>query len=261
LPRRSGVGAFLFGFWCWHFYCIFLGSDGERGLKMIPVIYNVIDGFLVQKLRFDSIANNMANISTPGFKKDFISFDQTLSRHYESLVDHDQGPILATGNQLDLAIERRGFFKIITPEGPQYTRSGSFSQDADGVLMTHSGNPVMGENGPVQIAGGTISVDSRGAVLVDGQPVDRLSIVDFEDLSLLEKGGGGLFSHPDGENAEQPAENAVIHQGCIEQSNVNPTEEMIKMVETFRAYEANHKAIQALDEMTRKLVNNYAMQG
>jgi len=231
------------------------------GLNMIPAIYNIIEGVLVQKLRFDSIANNMANIGTAGFKKDFLSFDQTLSRYYKSSVDHGQGPILATGNPLDLAIERRGFFKIVTPEGPRYTRSGSFSQDADGVLTTPSGNPVMGENGPVQIAGGTVSIDARGAVRVDGQPVDRLNIVDFNDLSLLEKAGGGLFSHPGGENAEQPADDAVIHQGCIEQANVDPTEEMIKMVETFRAYEANTKAIQAVDEMTRKLINNYAMQG
>ncbi len=223
-------------------------------------IYRAIDASLVQKLRYDSIANNLANIGTAGHKKDFISFDQALSHSYRSEVDHTQGAIRHTGGDLDLAIENVGFFKVMTPEGVRYTRNGGFALNAEGVLTTKSGDPVMGGGGPVRIAGGPVVIDDRGRIVVDEQAVDQLSIVDFDSLPDLEKRGRGYFFHPEGADAERRVDRPVIHQGYIEQSNVDPTTEMVKMIETYRAFESNHNAIQSLDEMTRKLVNNYAMQ-
>lgn len=242
-----------------HIAC-FLDSGKKGRDKMLHGIYNVIDASLAQKIRFDCIANNLANVNTNGHKKDFISFDQTLTQKYKSQVDFSNGAIRHTGNDLDLAIEKDGFFKVDTVKGPQYTRNGGFSLNAEGVLTTRSGEPVMGESGPIEISGGRITIDRQGQVMVDERIIDRVIIVNFDDLSKLVKSGKCNFSHPDGAEAERTVAQPVLHQGYVEQSNVNPTTEMIKMIETYRTYESNQKAIQTLDEMTRKLVNGYAMQ-
>ena len=95
--------------------------------------------------------------------------------------------------------------------------------------------------------------------MVDGESVDRLLVVDFKDLQLLRKEGGSYYSYQ-GENKDIfPVKNVGVKQSYIESSNVNPTEEMIKMIETFRAFESVQKAIQAMDKITDKMVNDYGL--
>ena len=106
-----------------------------------------MDGSLAQQYRFENISNNLANINTNGFKKSVISFDKALSQNSISSIDLSPGPIVHTGNKLDIALEGTGFFKIQTSEGIRYTRDGAFTLDTDGQLTTRSGNPVLGENG------------------------------------------------------------------------------------------------------------------
>ncbi|MFO7555375.1 MAG: flagellar hook-basal body complex protein, partial [Desulfobacterales bacterium] len=115
---------------------------------MISGIHNLIDGSMTQQLRFETISNNIANSNTNGFKKDIISFYQALDMQSISKTDFSQGPVRFTGDDLDIALSSKGFFKVETPKGLRYTRDGAFSINAEGNLVTANGDKVLGENGP-----------------------------------------------------------------------------------------------------------------
>lgn len=224
---------------------------------MISGIYNLMDGSLTQDLRFETIANNIANSNTNGFKKDIISFNETLDMQSVSKTDFSQGPIRYTGNELDIALGAEGFLKIQTPKGIRYTRDGALSINAEGFLVTGNGDQVLGENGPISVEGGTVSIAQDGQVSVDNAPADKLLVVNFDKPELLRKEGTSYYSYQ-GDNKEISAKtDAVIKQRYLESSNVNPTQEMIEMIETFRAFESVEKAIQSIDGSTGKMINDY----
>ena len=226
---------------------------------MISGIYKAVDGSLAQKLKFDTISNNLANINSNAFKKDIISFDKALAIKNSSTTDFTPGPIRYTGNEFDVAIDGPGFFKIQTPRGIRYSRNGSFTCNMDSLLVTQNGDPVLGQNGPIKINGTDVSIKSDGQVLVDGQPIDKIALVDFRQPRLLKKEGSSYYMHLGKEQDIVNAEDMNIQQGYIENSNVNPTEEMIKMIETLRAFESAQKAIQTMDELNRKMVNDVGL--
>lgn len=226
---------------------------------MISGIYKAVDGSLAQKLKFDTISNNLANINSNAFKKDIISFDKALAIKNSSTTDFTPGPIRYTGNEFDVAIDGPGFFKIQTPRGIRYSRNGSFTCNMDSLLVTQNGDPVLGQNGPIKINGTDVSIKSDGQVLVDGQPIDKIALVDFKQPRLLKKEGSSYYMHLGKEQDIVNAEDINIQQGYIENSNVNPTEEMIKMIETLRAFESAQKAIQTMDELNRKMVNDVGL--
>lgn len=226
---------------------------------MISGIYKLIDGSLVHKLRFETISNNLANQNTTGFKKDIISFNQTLSMNYFSETDFAPGPVRYTGNDLDVALEGRGFFKIQTPQGIRYTRDGAFSLNAEGLLVTRTGDAVLGQNGPINISGGKVIIQNDGQVLVENQSVDKLMVVDFEQPEFLKKEGGSYYKNQAEDSALPTAGYASVKQNYLESSNVNPTEEMIKMLEAFRAFESAQKAISTIDEITSRMINDQGL--
>ncbi len=217
----------------------------------------MIDSSLVQKLRFDTISNNLSNINTNAFKKDMVSFDQALTMEIVSSTDFSPGPIRYTGNDLDIAIDGPGFFKIRTPRGTRYTKDGSFSINPEGLLVTRNGDAVLGENGPIRINGSNISISNDGQVEVDGAPAGKIMIVDFEQPRYLRKEGMSCYDYQ-GEGVYN-SDNINIQQGYIESSNVNPTEEMIEMIEALRLFESSQKAIQCIDEINTKMVNDVGL--
>ncbi len=227
---------------------------------MISGIHNIVDGAMVQKLRFDNIANNLANINTNAFKKDIISFNQTLSMKSVSETYFSPGPVIYTGNEFDVALATQGLFKIQTPQGIRYTRNGSFTLNAQRFLVTRKGDKVLGQNGAISINGSKVSIENDGQVLVDDQPVDRILVVDFKHPQLLRKEGFSYYMYQGEEEEIFTAENVDVQQSYLEKSNVNTTEEMVKMIKTFRAFESAQKAIQCMDEMTGKMVNSLGMQ-
>lgn len=223
---------------------------------MIPGIYRLIDGSLVQQLRFDTISNNLANSSTNAFKKDIISFDQILTMKNSSKIDFSPGPIRYTGNELDVALDGPGFFKIQTDRGIRYTRDGSFTLNKDQRLVTQSGTIVVGQNGSIAIDGRNVSIEMDGTVVVDNERIDKIMVVDFKQPELLRKEGNSTYLYEGEEKDALVADKATVQSGYIEKSNVNPTKEMIKMVEALRAFESAQKAIQCMDEITSKMVND-----
>jgi len=226
---------------------------------MISGIYTLIDGALVHQLRFETISNNMANLSTNAFRKDIISFSEALSMNYVSETDITPGPVRHTGNDLDVALEGQGFFKVQTPKGVRYTRDGAFNLNAQGVLVTRSGDVVLGENGPITIAGGKMTITNDGQVVVDGTQVDKLMLVEFKRPQLLSKEGSSYYFHQGPESEVLAAAETDVKQSYLEGSNVNPTAEMIKMIEAFRSFESAQKGIQSIDEMTGKMINDQGM--
>ncbi len=227
---------------------------------MISGAYNLIDGALAHKLRFDTISNNLANINTNAFKKDIISFNQVLTMKNSSTADLTLGPISHTGNKFDVALGSPGFFKIQTSRGIRYRRDGSFTLNLDRSLVTQNGDTVLGQNGPIRIDGSNVSIGIDGQVVVDNGAVDRILVVDFKEPRLLRKEGSSSYVYQGGEEDISPAESVNVQQGYIEGSNVSVMEEMIKMVEVLRAFESAQKAIQVIDEITGKMVNEAGLQ-
>jgi flagellar basal-body rod protein FlgG len=250
---------------------------------MVDGMLEVIRGCLKEEIRMDIIANNLANATVVGFKKDRISFqdilesvqeDQTLETDtagpdtYTGLVrvqtDLSQGEIRGTGNPLDFAINGPGYFKVLTPEGVRYTRKGNFALDGEGYLITQEGYRVLGKSGPIQMDGNPVETDDTGMIvemdpaggaIFEGAEVDSLEVVDLSNPEALIKEGNLLF-RPGDENQELPvsAETAV-KQGYLEGANVDVAEEMVNMIHCSRAFESYQKAIQAIDKLDSKAVN------
>ncbi|MBU3948927.1 MAG: flagellar hook-basal body protein [Proteobacteria bacterium] len=222
---------------------------------MISSNYNLVEGSLIQQLRFDTLSNNLANVNTTAFKQDIVSFDENLSLN-KSSIDFSSGPIVYTGNSFDIALESPGFFKIQTPSGVKYSRDGAFSLNRDGMLVTRNGDQVLGQNGPISISGSNVIIGSDGQVIEDGSPGDKIFVADIKDLKLLKKEGMNYYSYEGEAKNITSAGKVSIKQNYIEKSNVNITEEMIRMIETFRTFESIQKAVQNTDETTGKMVND-----
>lgn len=223
---------------------------------MISGNYGLIDGSLIQQLRFDTLSNNLANVNTNGFKKDILAFDEALSMNMMTSIDLSPGPVVSTGNKFDVALNGPGFFKIQTPAGIRYSRDGSFSLSRDGMLVNQNGDQVLGQNGSITLSGGDLTIGRDGQISENGSPGDKLMVVDFKEPRLLKKEGTNYYVYAGKEQDILTAEKTDIQHQYIEKSNVNVTEEMIRMVDAFRAFESVQKAIQNTDDITSKLVND-----
>ncbi len=242
---------------------------------MSGAMYLAAAGALVQQLRLEMLANDVANVNTLGYKGErsvfrmpqedrepiLASVDQvqTLSPYappFETAIDFSQGALQQTGNPLDVAIDGDGFFSIETPDGQQYTRQGGFTVNSEGVLTTHDGYPVLGEGGEITITQGTVEIDSQGVIYVDGDEVGQLQIIDFEKRNQLMKVGNGRFVTTDPEAVQTRPENYTISQGFVETANVNPIRAMTEMIETSRIFDAYQKVIQSADEATGKSIKD-----
>lgn len=244
---------------------------------MIRGLYGAATGMMALMNKQDVISNNLANVNTPGFKKDYASiesFPEMLvyesERQSSENTDYrivgkmgfgvgigqtgfvmSNGVLRNTNAPLDLALSGGGFFSVQTAEGERYTRNGSFSKDAYGRLVDSDGNLVLGENGSISANGKDILVDTNGRIQVDGQYVDTLKIRSFP-RNALTKVGANLFSASTGGVV---SEDLSIRQGYLEASNVDSTGEMVDMVQTIRAYEINQKILKTQDEILGRAVN------
>ena len=216
-------------------------------------IYQAVRGGLIQGRRFDIITNNLANVSTTGFKKDTLTFDRALQEYVKT--DLRQGNLRLTANPLDIGLEGDGFLKIETPHGIRYTRNGSFCINAEGVLVTQNGDPVLGENGTISIEGDDIVIDTQGRITVGEMVVDTLSVAAFAGPERLRKEGLSYCIYEGDENDILTPEETRVRQGYIEESNVTVVEEMSRMIETLRTYESYQKVIQTVDEASNKAIN------
>lgn len=233
-------------------------------------IYSALSGNIAAMKRLDVLSNNLANVNTPGFKKDRMTFESLLQAagtapragatdapvYSETafFTDHSRGSVSQTGNTFDLAIDGDGFFVVNTPEGKAYTRQGNFKLDATGRLVTADGYEVSG-GGPIVINGSRVEINARGEILVDGSPVGTLEVVDFPKPYALQKNGSALFTPTDPQAVAQPVQGEPVRQGYLELSNVSAVQEMVQLIETQRFFEMCSKAIKAYDDMAGKAAN------
>jgi flagellar basal-body rod protein FlgG len=235
-------------------------------------IYGAISGSLAMMNQLDVLANNLANVNTPGFKKDTISFEAVMaasalqgsdgSADTPALatgsysIDFSAGSVKVTDNTFDIALDGDGFFAINTPQGKAYTRQGNFKMDANSKLVTADGYEVLGGGAPIIINGGSVSFDAKGKIFVEGQAAGSIDVLDFPKPYDLRKIGSALFMPNDPDAIPQATKDTVVRQGYLEGSNVNSLEEMVRMIETTRSSETCQRMIQSYDQLTGKAVND-----
>jgi flagellar basal-body rod protein FlgF len=199
--------------------------------------------------QLDFIANNVVNSNTNGFKSVKLYYNQAdpgkeMAFIPQVVVDYSPGTIHRTDNPLDVAINGEGFFTIQSKEGTAYTRQGNFTIDKDGNLVTEDGNYVLGKSGSkIKLPDGNVNIGEKGDVTVDGNPVDTLKIVSFNNPQALTRAQGCLFTDP-GNAGLADTSNPLVRQGHIEISNVQVVREMTDMIDTHRSVEIYQKVIQ-----------------
>ncbi len=220
-----------------------------------------LEGAVILERKLDVIANNMANIDTVGFKKQGITFAEHLLSQVDGTkrtakgelgwTNFAPGNLRVTGNPLDFAIEGKGFFVIDTPNGKMYTRAGNFTLDAQNQLVTQEGYPVLGNGAPIVLedtTGKGLWLSGDGRFFVDSTQTGAIDVVSFDNPQALQRMGGNLFSAPPRAGAAIPVD-ARVKQGYLEDSNVNPLETMIQLIDVYRSYEVQQKALQTVDQM------------
>jgi flagellar basal-body rod protein FlgG len=260
---------------------------------MFRSLYTAASGMQAQQLNLDTVANNLANSSTAGFRRRRLQFQDLLyqnmvmpgaaatqqttvaaglqiglgSRAAASEIIQLQGDMSATGNPLDLAVEGQGFFQVTLPSGETaFTRSGAFHMDAQGNVVTADGNPVepsitipQGATSVTIGSDGTVSVTQPGQMAA--QQVGNIQLALFTNPGGLNSIGKSLFlattASGDPVLGTPGGSEGLgqVEQGYLEQSNVSVVDEFIQMIVAQRSYEANSRVVQAADQMFQ-LVNN-----
>jgi flagellar basal-body rod protein FlgF len=224
----------------------------------------------------DVIANNVANVSTTGFKARSSRFrtylqsaasaptarpaDRQIAYPVDAgtPMDTSSGAVERTGNPLDLAIKGDGFFTVQTAAGERYTRDGAFQLDATGTLVTSEGQPVLGERGPITLSPQekSISVGPDGTVSTDQGQRGKVRLVRFASMDNLRSEGGNLFSS--GAAAEAAGPTTRIEPSALERSNVKPVVEMTRLMEVSRAYAESAALVSRLDDLKRSAISRLA---
>lgn len=225
--------------------------------------------------QMDVIANNLANVSTAGYKRETAKFEEyvmqvapsegekgpqkvSFVKDAGSSRDLSQGNIQDTGATYDLALNGKGFFVVQTPQGIRYTRDGHFTRDANGQITTEQGYALQGDGGAITITptDANVQVNKDGTVssTINGvsNPIGKLRIVDFADAATLTKQGDNLFNT---EQAGTTPTGTTIRQGALEASNVQPVLEISHMIEVMRAYQATASLSQSQEDLNRQAIN------
>jgi flagellar basal-body rod protein FlgF len=209
----------------------------------------------------DTIANNLANASTVGYRAEHNIFSSVLADAGDpgsstpldqaindfgvmngTILDYSQGAMQKTGNDLDVGIQGKGFFEVQTPTGLAYTRNGGFMVSGKGQLVTANGDPVMGTGGSLSILPGKVTISPDGTISSNGALAGKLKIVEFPSGTQLSSAGNTYYTAPDGVDAvESPA--SSVQQGMLESSNVNPVSSMVELITAQRSAEMMQRAL------------------
>jgi flagellar basal-body rod protein FlgF len=224
--------------------------------------------------QMDTVANNLANMNTTGFKSEQMTFAQ----HIENLAveggkgyfvsdratftNFNEGALQTTGNPLDVALQGDAYFVVRTATGDAYTRDGRLKIGPDGVLMTSQGLPVLSNIGDEIVVpddAGQISITSDGTISIrNGEVIGRLRVVTLPIKEYVTRHGDGLF-RTDLPVVDSPT--AKIVQGMLESSNVNPISELTAMINVQRSYESTSRAIENENDKTRRMIETLGRPG
>ena len=257
---------------------------------MLRALQTASTGMEAQQMNLNTIANNLANVNTTGFKKNKIEFQDMLyekkrtvgaeegagnlvpagvevgngARVASTAKIYTQGQVSQTGEKMDVAVQGDGFFEVLRPDGTTaYTRDGGFKVASDGRVVTNDGLPVQSGFQPIPVDAQSVNISTNGNVTIQtpgGSQTFQIQLVRFNNPAGLRSMGGNLLEETPSSGTPTlgtPAEAGFgsILQGYLETSNVNVAEEMVNMILAQRAYEVNSKAIQTSDQMM-ELTNN-----
>lgn len=252
-----------------------LANVDKTAYKKDLTLFKAFPDMIIRRLNDDGLG------ITPAGSYDTMPFVGKLGTGVEVnevYTLYEQGSLMRTENPFDVALDGKGFFAVMTERGERYTRNGAFTLNKDGILVTHNGLPVLGENGIIKVQKNNFMINERGEILVNAalsleptdlvgmtqnnweQPVviDKLKIVDFENIRELKKEGESLYRETEYSGPALPAEEYKVVQGFLEKSNVNAVREMVDMIEVQRSYEANQKAMLTHDQELGRLINEVA---
>ena len=243
-------------------------------------IYAATSAGLFQLRKLEIVNNNLANINTPGFKREVLTgeeqtFDQTLASltarsdpyakgdhertsgvtNISAFTDFTAGPIKNTENPLDVALRNANdFFAISTPSGIQYTRAGNFSLSSSGDLVTMDGMPVQGDGGNINVSGPGAEISQDGSVRVNGASVGRLTVVRIEDPKSLLRAGDNRFSLASGAGQPPGVEPDLVPRS-LEMSNVSAISSVVDLITTNKAFQMYAKSTETIDTMNQAAIN------
>ncbi len=249
-----------------------LANVNKTGFKKDLALFKAFPDMLIRRINESGLG------ITPAGSYDTMPFVGKLGTGVEVnevYTQFKQGSLMRTENNFDLALEGRGFFTVQTERGERFTRNGSFTINQDGILMNQNGYPVMGENGIIRVQENNFLINERGEIIVNGAisndpfdvvglenndwsdpiVIDRLKLVDFENIREVKKEGDSLYRETEYSGPPLPPENLKVIQGFLEKSNVNIVREMVDMIEVQRSYEANQKTITTHDQTLGRLIN------
>ena len=227
-------------------------------------LYAACAALMARTDALDTIANNLANSNTGGFRARHTTFGSVLAgygqtlnsklnvatNHYGILgtshLDMEPGALQPTGNPLDLGIDGPGFLSVQTPAGVGYTRNGAIQISAKGQLVTATGDPVLGATGPISVPpGASVSVSADGTISANGAIAGKLQLVDFAATADPQAMGGANYSVP--ANQVTPSTTSQLRQGMLESSNVNPVSSVVQLIDAQRAAEGMRHALTMID--------------
>jgi len=238
----------------------------ERDEKMENIAYIGLSHQNAIKTQMNVTANNIANMTTPGFKSQGLLFQEYVTttgknEKVSQVIDYgtyrrtEQGVLTSTNNQLDMALQGDGFFTVQTPAGPRYTRAGNFTLNSQNQIVNPSGYPLLNDvNAPIEIPVGNtkITITSNGSISTESGEIAKIKLAKFENEQELTASGNNLY------NAKNLtiliAEDVQVKQGMIEGSNVQPILEMNKMIEALRQYQSVQKMLQTDHERQRSTI-------
>ena len=259
-------------------------SGGEFNLS--SGMWASVSGANARTQVVDTVANNLANVNTVGFKAQRLvskqqEFADTLAgvlpgvperakgdqertpgvMHIESVTDFSPGPVSFTGNPLHVAVSKENqFFVVQTPEGDMYTRAGNFQLNSEGTLVTADGKVVLGEGGQIAVTGSNAQITANGTVMVNGQAAGKLRVVEFEDTKGLDRREGTRFVSKDG-NAPAAVTSAYVIPQSLEMANVSVVGSMVDMISAQKSFESYAKSIQTINELNETSLRTARSQG
>lgn len=239
--------------------------------RMDPISVLAASGIRSRMESLDLLANNLANAATSGYKSDREFYSLFTSGYAQGnaatmpLVDRkwtdfSQGLLQNTSNPMDVALSGNGFFAVKGPAGPLYTRNGSFQVGSSGNLSTSDGYAVMARGGgPITIdPSAPVTVTPEGDVQQGGVSVGQLDLVNFADTTVLAKQGNNYFRNTNASVIPAAATDIEVHQGQVENSNVNTPGSAVQLVGVMRQFEMLQKAITLSVDMDRKGISEVA---
>jgi flagellar basal-body rod protein FlgF len=242
--------------------------------------YAAASAGLLQMRKLEVVNNNLANVNTPGFKRQLLvgklqSFDETLAKqveaqdpfaradhermpgtvHIRSVTDFTPGSVKDTSNPLDVALRHpKDFFVVTTPDGERYTRAGNFTLNAEAELVTQDGFPIVGDGGAIVANGTGVNIESDGTVRASGTIVGKVKVVRIEKTEALEHVEGTRFKLARGGAAPTDVEAELVPQS-LEMANVNAVGSMVDLITTNRAFDLYTRSAMSIDQLNQTAIS------